>query len=103
MGKGYTVEEQVTGEAKIGGLQFDIFPRRSMPTKKFTKTKSLPGQVNLVADEDRRIKNLTATPAELNLEQQTIAYVRWVSFHPELLRPVFPETSCFFQMGRLYI
>jgi hypothetical protein len=30
-GKNYTVEEQVTGEAKHGGFQFDIFPRRDEP------------------------------------------------------------------------
>ena len=28
LGSGYTVEEQVTGKAEIGGFQFDIFPRR---------------------------------------------------------------------------
>ncbi|KAK4700797.1 hypothetical protein P7C70_g5445, partial [Phenoliferia sp. Uapishka_3] len=27
LGKGYTIEEQLTGEAKVGGLQFDIFER----------------------------------------------------------------------------
>jgi hypothetical protein len=30
-GKNFTIEEQVTGEAKHGGLQFDIFPRRCEP------------------------------------------------------------------------
>jgi hypothetical protein len=29
LGQGYTVEEQVTGKAEIGGFQFDIFPCRS--------------------------------------------------------------------------
>lgn len=26
LGKGYTVEEQMTGHAKIGGFQVDVFP-----------------------------------------------------------------------------
>lgn len=28
MGEGFTVEEQVTGEAKHGGIQIDVFPRQ---------------------------------------------------------------------------
>jgi hypothetical protein len=31
LGQGYTVEEQVTGKAEHGGLQFDIFPLRPTP------------------------------------------------------------------------
>jgi len=26
LGHGYTIEEQMTGQAKIGGIQFDVFP-----------------------------------------------------------------------------
>ena len=35
LGSGYTVEEQVTGKAEIGGFQFDIFPRRPQVKGKF--------------------------------------------------------------------
>jgi hypothetical protein len=35
LGSGYTVEEQVTGKAEIGGFQFDIFPRRAGVDGKF--------------------------------------------------------------------
>ena len=35
LGSGYTVEEQVTGNAEIGGFQFDIFPRRPEVDGKF--------------------------------------------------------------------
>jgi len=35
LGSGYTAEEQVTGKAKIGGFQFDIFPRRPSVEGKF--------------------------------------------------------------------
>ena len=28
LGSGYTIDEQVTGKADIGGFQFDTFPRR---------------------------------------------------------------------------
>jgi hypothetical protein len=34
-GQGYTVEEQVTGKAEHGGLQFDIFPLRPTPPGTF--------------------------------------------------------------------
>jgi hypothetical protein len=77
MGKGYTVEEQVTGEAKVGGLQFDIFPRRSEPPGDFYRAKSTSEYGHLVAEETgRRFHTVCATPAELDLEGQTIAYVR---------------------------
>ncbi|KAJ3545755.1 hypothetical protein NMY22_g2313 [Coprinellus aureogranulatus] len=80
MHKGYTVEEQVTGEAKVGGLQFDIYPRRPMPPGDFYGTKTSPeAGTTLVADETgRRYHTLAATPAELQLEHQTIAYARWI-------------------------
>ena len=35
LGSGYTVEEQITGKAEIGGFQFDIFPRRPSVEGKF--------------------------------------------------------------------
>jgi hypothetical protein len=35
LGQGYTVEEQVTGKADHGGLQFDIFPVRDTPPGSF--------------------------------------------------------------------
>ena len=35
LGLGYTVEEQITGKAEIGGFQFDIFPRRPSVDGKF--------------------------------------------------------------------
>ena len=40
LGKGYTVEEQVTGKADHGGLQFDIFPTRDTPPGSFTSIAS---------------------------------------------------------------
>jgi hypothetical protein len=35
LGSGYTVEEQITGKAEIGGFQFDVFPRRPSVNGKF--------------------------------------------------------------------
>ncbi|KAJ3533245.1 hypothetical protein NMY22_g7417 [Coprinellus aureogranulatus] len=66
MHKGYTVEEQITGEAKVGGLQFDVYPRRQKPSGYF-------------CDSGRRLHTILATPAELQLEYQTIAYIRFSS------------------------
>jgi len=34
LGSGYTVEEQITKKAEFGGIQVDVFPRRSHPTYK---------------------------------------------------------------------
>jgi hypothetical protein len=35
MGKGYTVEEQLTGEASVGGLQIQVFPMKQEFYKRF--------------------------------------------------------------------
>ncbi|KAF8838426.1 hypothetical protein BDN67DRAFT_1013094 [Paxillus ammoniavirescens] len=54
-GSGYTVEEQVTGKAEHGGLQFDIFPVRDT---KFTVLQD--NKTDFFLDK-------TKTPAELSL------------------------------------
>jgi hypothetical protein len=65
LGDGYTVEEQVTGKAEQGGLQFDIFPFREKP----------PG--NFIVHEQKnlfRCRKLTRhmTPEELHLPNGTL-------------------------------
>ncbi|TFK29558.1 hypothetical protein FA15DRAFT_610192 [Coprinopsis marcescibilis] len=64
--KGYTVEEQVTGKAKVGGIQFDIYPRRTTPSGQFK-----------VNSGDTQAKSVVSTPAELGLAVgSTISYFR---------------------------
>lgn len=60
LGEGYTVEEQLTGKAEIGGLQFDIFHRyNSIATFK----KVVEGDEPLQLTNEEIFK----TPAELKL------------------------------------
>ncbi|TFK29557.1 hypothetical protein FA15DRAFT_700142 [Coprinopsis marcescibilis] len=59
--KGYTVEEQVTGEAKIGGLQFDIYPQRTMSGHFQTQMKADGTKAGM------RTLLVAQTPQELNL------------------------------------
>lgn len=81
MHEGYTVEEQVTGEAKVGGLQFDIFPRRPPPPGAFYRTKTTQRDEQLVADEmEPPLQTVHATPQELGLAHSTIAFVRYVQY-----------------------
>ena len=67
-GKNYTVEEQVTGKAKHGGIQFDVFPRRDEPGNRggFFFCDSISNEVDPTADSGRRLES-HMTPAELNL------------------------------------
>ena len=37
MGKGYTVEEQLTGEASVGGLQIQVFPMKKEFYERFNE------------------------------------------------------------------
>ena len=39
MGKGYTVEEQITGEASVGGLQIQVFPMKKEFYERFNEQK----------------------------------------------------------------
>jgi hypothetical protein len=55
LGQGYTVEEQVTGKADHGGLQFDIFPTRDMP----------PGSFRGI--DSSEYADIHMTPAELSV------------------------------------
>jgi hypothetical protein len=80
MHKGFTVEEQVTGEARVGGLQFDVYPRRRCPAGLFYRAVSLTGRNGFIADEARPSLPVSATPAELHIQQQeVVAYVRWAA------------------------
>ncbi|KAF8838429.1 hypothetical protein BDN67DRAFT_1070734 [Paxillus ammoniavirescens] len=61
-GSGYTVEEQVTGKAEHGGLQFDIFPVRDMEftvldnkTDVFLEKTKTPAELSLVAGDELRL------------------------------------------------
>jgi hypothetical protein len=54
LGKGYTVEEQLTGKAEVGGIQLDVFER-------------LDGAVEVVLED---AEDLFKTPAELKLQGQ---------------------------------
>ena len=54
LGSGYTVEEQITGKAEIGGFQFDIFRRRPSVDGKFFRDRTelnsifFPSEIGLV-------------------------------------------------------
>ena len=62
LGSGYTVEEQITGKAEIGGFQFDIFPRRpSVDGEFFRDEKELnsifsPSEIGLVEGDQLILK-----------------------------------------------
>ncbi|KAL8292826.1 hypothetical protein RQP46_000520 [Phenoliferia psychrophenolica] len=63
LGKGYTVEEQLTGEAKVGGIQLDFYNTRSCPFSVGVKK----------ADPDAHSKaerhlDYYKSPAELDLQ-----------------------------------
>ncbi|KAH6902474.1 hypothetical protein BKA70DRAFT_1520857 [Coprinopsis sp. MPI-PUGE-AT-0042] len=62
MHKGYTVEEQVTGESKVGGIQFDIYPRRSTSNGQFYK--EIGGDGEEQPSWERCVESI-ATPEEL--------------------------------------
>ena len=57
LGSGYTVEEQVTRKAEIGGFQFDIFPRRPEVDGRFlwagreVDSISSPSELGMVGDQ----------------------------------------------------
>ena len=63
LGQGYTVEEQVTGKADHGGLQFDIFSTRDTP----------PGSFRGIVDSSGLAVSfpIHMTPAELSVSNGT--------------------------------
>jgi len=61
LGKGYTVEEQVTGKAEVGGFQFDVFPRRRKVDGHFE-------------DQGSTLDDLK-TPAELSVKNGEALYL----------------------------
>lgn len=72
MHKGETVEEQVTGVAVVGGIQFDVYPRR-VSSATFYPTKPCDHTGKPVRDTTGFPFVATATPAELQLERKTVA------------------------------
>lgn len=56
LGHGYTIEEQLTGEAKHGGIQVDVYPRFQESVTFIEKSKS-------------KQLDLFKTPAQLRLAQ----------------------------------
>jgi len=62
LGKGYTVEEQVTGKAIGSSLQFDVFPVRRSPSNCFIRYQD--GTANLVVETHQ-------TPDELTIPDGT--------------------------------
>ena len=66
LGSGFTVEEQVTGKAEIGGFQFDIFPRRP----------GVDGRFFL----DGREVNSVSSPSELGMVGDQLVLKRWLFF-----------------------
>lgn len=64
LGEGYTVEEQLTGTAKIGGLQFDFFDR-------------LSDDVLFSAEGNRDALNIYKTPLKLDLNSEIIMKPRY--------------------------
>lgn len=72
LGHGYTIEEQITGEARHGGIQVDVFPH-------------LGDLVTFVDasennSEDRTALDLGMTPSQLGLSegQQIVMDIRYV-------------------------
>lgn len=59
LGKGYTVEEQLTGRAEVGAIQFDIFSRLDEDVKFSLKT---PEGLDAPLD----VEDLYKTPRELD-------------------------------------
>jgi len=55
LGHGYTIEEQITGEAKQGGIQIDVYPLLASAVQ--------------FRDEDSNPININASPAELNISE----------------------------------
>lgn len=75
LGSGYTVEEQVTGKAEFGGLQFDIFPRR-------------PGVDGRFINHAGRELDSVSSPSELELvigDQLTLERYISVSLSPNFV------------------
>mgnify|MGYP001585219659 CR=1 FL=1 len=62
LGKGYSVEEQLTGQAKVGGIQFDLFDRR-YPVFDFFSSST-----RLDAPKGTPVHDVHRTPATLNLQ-----------------------------------
>ena len=55
LGHGYTIEEQITGEARQGGIQIDIYPLLASAVQ--------------FRDEDRNPIDISASPAELKIAE----------------------------------
>ncbi|KAL8278393.1 hypothetical protein RQP46_009285 [Phenoliferia psychrophenolica] len=64
LGKGHTIEEQLMGKAKVGGIQFDFYNTRKYPFG--VNTNESNAEANLASGPDRldRYKS----PAQLNLK-----------------------------------
>lgn len=63
LGKGYTVEEQMTGQAQIGGLQVDVFPSFNLAVKFRKQPEDHGGITNL---------DLTKSPQELGISTSEV-------------------------------
>jgi hypothetical protein len=62
LGYGYTIEEQITGQARHGGIQVDVFPL-------------LENAVSFCA-EDRDTLDLHSTPATLGLHSGDVLFMK---------------------------
>ena len=78
LGSGYTVEEQITKKAVFGGIQLDVFPRRSEPP---SRTFTHPDTSAVFA--------VDKTPQELGLK----ALKKTISFDPWQTRNVSSEPT----------
>jgi len=65
LGEGYSVEAQTTGNETVGGLQLEIFPSLTLPTRGGEISWRIPG-IYSMADEYLK-RNPSAEKADLNL------------------------------------
>jgi len=78
LGQGYTVEEQVTGKAEIGGFQFDVFPRRAEVMGCFWKEKLRLD--SLKTPEELSIHNGETTNLRMDLIPRTVFRSKWIAY-----------------------
>lgn len=84
LGSGYTIEEQITGNAEIGGFQFDIFPRRPNVDGEFfhhgerVNSISTPSELGL-AEGDQLILHRKRRSTEVGSKWSLVDYKRRVS------------------------
>lgn len=83
LGEGYSIEEQLTGKADVGGIQFDLFPQREDYDCRFS------------TGEDDAALYARKTPQELSiapgttLKMSTSRVSRLVILWPETIRNLF--------------